>query len=116
VRVAAHVATRAVFAIHLAIRCHILAVFAADLAAFATLAHVAIPANPLEIRDQRETCPDTPSKSGKNGNVDHPSQLCPRDYPRHSCRVAYKWYQILIRKNAQFPRWRLSATLAGYAL
>src|SRR5690348_18354924 len=33
--------------------------------------------------------PDTQPKSGKNGNVDHPSQLCLRDYPWHSCHEAF---------------------------
>src|SRR5690348_5060344 len=36
-----------------------------------------IPANPLEFGIREEATPDTKSKSGKNGNVDHPSQLYP---------------------------------------
>src|SRR5690348_10708388 len=35
---------------------------------------LAIPANPLEFGIRAEAAPDTKSKSGKNGNVDHPSQ------------------------------------------
>jgi hypothetical protein len=39
----------------------------------------------LEFRVWEETVPDTKSKSGKNGNVDHANQHCHQDYPRHLC-------------------------------
>jgi hypothetical protein len=66
----------AVFATHLAIS---LPLFAAILPLLPSITpNVKLPdrANRLECGIGEENTPDTKAKSGKNGNVDHPSQLC----------------------------------------
>jgi hypothetical protein len=87
-------------------------------------------AKPLECGVREEDALDTRPKSGKNGNVDHPTQHCrdggtpvgvnliglgcwrmgypldTRDYPRHLCQEAYEQQRprpIGMREHAHDP-------------
>ena len=66
----------AVFAAHLAIRCHFFAAIVPLLPPITRNVKFARGANRLEFGTHEENVSETKSKSGKNGNVDHPSQLC----------------------------------------
>jgi len=66
----------AVFAAHLAIRCHFLAAIVPLLPPVTRTVTFVWAANRLECGIREEITPDAKSKSGKNGNVHHPSQHC----------------------------------------
>jgi hypothetical protein len=49
------------------------------------------PAKPLEFNIREEATPNTQSKSGKNGNVHHPSQHCRMGNAATESDVALAW-------------------------
>jgi hypothetical protein len=59
-----------------AVSCHFLAAMLPFLPPRTRNVTLPPPANRLEFSIREEDTPDTRPKSGKNGNVDHPSQLC----------------------------------------
>jgi hypothetical protein len=93
--------TRAVFAAHLATslppRCHFVAVFATILPLLPSIMRNVKwqeRANRLEFGIRAEDAPDTRPKSGKNGNVDLPSQHCrPNRVP--TCRYQTAVAQVV---------------------
>ena len=66
----------AAFAADLAIRCHFLAAILPPLPPRTQNAKSPQAANPLEFGMRVEDDADHTTKSGKNGNVDHPNQHC----------------------------------------
>src|SRR5579859_3447698 len=79
----------AVFATHLAISLPLLAAILPSLPPITPNVKLPIRANRLEFKIRMESAPDTKSKSGKNGNVDHPSQLCRTIHLARRPPVAY---------------------------
>src|SRR5690242_3938038 len=73
------------------------------------------PAKPLEFGNGAENVSDTPSQSGKNGNVDHPSQLCrtppSRLTPFRLNASCWAFTPVVPYAGHSWPRWLPAARM-----